>query len=237
MAIDSRAVGGAIVKKSIVINTSQNWTAPLNLAGNTVWITGCGGGGSGAENASISGNDAYGGFGGCFVEKAPVIVTAGATYAVTIGAGGAGVTIGDGQSGGDTTFGALLTIKGGSGGEDLNTSDVNAMQRLSQKRGVRPAIIGFGASPYLPIQIAESINGNVCGAAVVVAGSGTGRASGGAAGYFGNGANSAASSSSTNAPAAPANSGAGGGCVYGASVSTSGAGGSGRLIIEWEEFL
>lgn len=236
MAIDSRAVGGAIIKKSIVINTSQNWTAPLNLAGNTVWITGCGGGGSGAENASISGNDAYGGFGGCFVEKVPVIVTAGAAYAVTIGAGGAGVNVGNGQAGGDTTFGSLLTIKGGSGGEDLSTSDVSVMQRLSEKRGIRPAIIDFNASPYRPIQIAESVNGNVCGASVGATG-GDGEASGGAAGYFGNGANSAASSSSTNAPAAPANSGAGGGCVYGASVSTSGAGGSGRLIIEWEEFL
>lgn len=234
--IDSRAIGGAVIRKSVVINSSQTWTAPANLAGNTVWITGCAAGGSGAQNGYLSGSDAYGGFGGCFVEKYPVQVTPSTGYAVVIGAGGAGVTSGNGQSGGDTTFGSLLTIKGGDGGESISTSSVLSMQRLSQKRGVRPAIIDFSASPYLPIQIAEIVNGNVCGD-YAGATDGDGEASGGAAGYFGGGGNSAASSSTINATAATANSGAGGGCGYGASPSTSGAGGSGRLIIEWEEYL
>lgn len=229
--------GSQVVRKSIVINASQNWVAPVNLAGNTVWLTGCAAGGSGAENSSLSDSDAYGGCGGCYVEKLPVPVTAGATYAVVIPAGGAGVTNGDGNAGGDLTFGSLLTIKGGSGGKDISTSSGSAIANsIGEMRGIKPFVIVYSESNTRIdfLSIADTVNGNTCGNHVI---RNTGVGTGGAAGYFGNGGNSASSSGSINAPAAPANSGAGGGCVYGANPSTSGAGGSGKLIIEWDEFL
>jgi len=229
--------GSQVVRKSVVITSSQNWVAPLALAGSNVWLTGCAAGGSGAQNVDISSSDAYGGCGGCYVEQLPVPVTAGVTYAVVIPAGGAGVTTGDGNAGGDLTFGSLLTIKGGRGGKSISTSSGSLIaDSIGAMRGVKPFVIVYneGSSRIDFLSIADTVNGNVCGNHATAT---TGVGTGGAAGYFGNGANSASSGSSINAPAASANSGAGGGCVYGASVSTSGAGGSGKLIIEWDEFL
>lgn len=49
----------------------------------------------------------------------PVSVTAGQTIAITIGAGGA-----VGSDGGDTTFGSLLTLGGGSNGYNGNDNGV-----------------------------------------------------------------------------------------------------------------
>jgi hypothetical protein len=223
--IDSRAIGGAVVKKSIVINSSQNWTAPANLAGNTAWVTGCAGGGSGATG----GTGGTGGYGGAYCINAPVIVAPSTTYAVVIAAGGAV----NGNNGGDTTFGSLLTLKGGSAGQyfTVNTSTTidNLLDYLSSGFGVRPTkLMISGAASSAPIltgvSVADTVNGNVCGLPVVGE-----YKTGGACGLFGNGTDASAGSSA----AAAANSGAGSG--YGSSGS--GSGGSGKMIIEWEEFL
>lgn len=75
-------------------------------------------GGGGAGGGCLSGAGTYqagGGGGGGQIKFEPVAVTAGSSVTVTIGAGGTGGT-GDGASGGSTTFGALLTALGGSGG-------------------------------------------------------------------------------------------------------------------------
>lgn len=228
--------GSQVVRKSVVITSSQNWVAPLALAGSNVWLTGCAAGGSGAQNSYTSASLAFGGCGGCYVEQLPVPVTAGATYAVVIPAGGAGVTSGNGSAGGDLTFGSLLTIKGGSGGKSVDSSSESfVMSTIGSMRGIKPYVLDYSGGNIRFLSVADSVNGNVCGNHSTSSSTGVG--TGGATGYFGNGANSASSVGSVNAPAATANSGAGGGCVYGASVSTSGAGGSGKLIIEWDEFL
>lgn len=228
MAIDSRAVGGAIVKKSIVIDTSQNWTAPLNLAGNQVWITGCGGGGGGARGFSSAGFS-NGGFGGAYCIKTPVQVTAGAVYAVVIGAGGgtAGAGIGNGSVGGDTTFGSLLTIKGGDGGPNDTLNLPSAFLRV----GVKPHLVDSATV----VSIGDTVNGNIAGVVSMDNTSSTPTVvcTGGGAGLFGNGG---AGNHVGNAGNGPANSGAGGGSSRD-TFGTAGNGGSGRLIIEWEEFL
>lgn len=75
-------------------------------------------GGGGAGGGCLSGAGTYqsgGGGGGGQIKYQPVAVTAGSSVTVTIGAGATGGT-GDGASGGSTTFGALLTALGGSGG-------------------------------------------------------------------------------------------------------------------------
>lgn len=223
-------VGGSVViKKSVVIDSSQTWTAPANLAGNTVWLTGCAAGGSGSQRST---GVSTGGYGGNYCVKMPVIVTPSAGYLVTIPAGGAGVTTGDGNSGGDLSFGSLLTLKGGSGGINPNGDSQYAVASYFSRFGVKPALI-FPSSDSLvggQTNPAESLNGNICGATETNTVSNY-ISIGGAAGFFGNGG-----AAGSNGVSAAANSGAGGGAARGVS-GTSGAGGSGRLIIEWEEYL
>lgn len=40
-----------VVRKSVVISASQTWTAPLALAGNTIYVTASAGGGGGETAA------------------------------------------------------------------------------------------------------------------------------------------------------------------------------------------
>jgi hypothetical protein len=227
--IDSRAIGGAVVKKSIVINSSQNWTAPANLAGNTAWLTGCAGGGSGAQISSTG--SAIGGFGGAYCIRRPVIVAPSTSYAATIPAGGAADTSGNGNAGGDLSFGSLVTLKGGKGGASTSSGAASRFFDAMQASGVRPNIFVDTSSTDKVVAFpADTVNGNVCGESSSTTDS---YATGGAAGLFGNGGNA---SSSTTAQSALDNTGAGGGAVRNVG-GTSGAGGSGCLVIEWEEFL
>lgn len=219
--------GSQVVRKSIVIDASQNWTVPVNLAGNTIWLTGCGGGGGGA--LSIAGYST-GGFGGAFCLRRPVIVTAGSVHVVTIGAGGSPF----GGSGGNTSFGSLVTLRGGSGGfSDVSTIQDDDIAQFFGRVGIRPSIIapmnGTAPNTYFATS-PDTVNGNVAGATSAAAGN---IATGGAAGLFGNGTDATNGTASANAPA---NSGAGSGASRGVDGAT-GSGGSGRLVIEWEEFL
>lgn len=235
MAIDARQLGGTTIRKIAVITSSQNWVAPAGLVGGKVWLTGCAAGGSGAY-LSVTSGFATGGFGGAYCERIPVSVTAGATYAVVIPAGGVGVASGGGNAGGDLTFGSLLTLKGGRGGASQTgtAASLNQFFDFTSAVGVRPNIFISSTAAGLGVAAipADTVGGNVCGSAVS-SGVDNYRATGGACGLFGNGANS---STSTTAPSALANSGAGGGAVVNV-LGTSGAGGSGKLIIEWDEFL
>jgi hypothetical protein len=79
-----------------------------------MWITGRAGGGGGTS-AFGSDNGACGGEGGgTFAQR--VSVTPGARIRVTVGAGGAGgATVG--SNGGATSFGSLITLTGGAGGD------------------------------------------------------------------------------------------------------------------------
>lgn len=70
------------------------------------------GGGAGATGASQISAGSGGGTGGRTVGK----FTAPGSQVVTIGAGGTGVVAGNGNTGGTTSFGALLTALGGIGG-------------------------------------------------------------------------------------------------------------------------
>lgn len=74
--------------------------------------------GAGAQGGgSISASNVGGGGGGGQLIKAVVTVTGGGSETVTIGAGGTGAASGvPGNDGDDTTFGSLVTAKGGSGG-------------------------------------------------------------------------------------------------------------------------
>ena len=227
---------GQIVRKSQVILSSQTWTAPLRLAGNTIYVTGCAGGASGSVRDTTFTGFVIGGAGGSFVEKLPLVVTPGSAYTVTIPAGGAGGVTSGGNSGGDLTFGSLLTIRGGRastlGSISNSASSLNTGLNI---RGIQPPMVSFATNTqvFLP---GQSVNGNICGETKdgIAANSGVG---GGASGYFGNGTDSTSQNAVVVGISALANSGAGSGAVIGQAGSTSGAGGSGRLIIEWDELV
>lgn len=212
---------------------NDNFTVPLNIAGDVVYVTGCGGGSSGQAvvNPPAQSGDAIPGWSGCFVDRAPLQVTAGAVIPVTIGTGGAAQSISGGTaavdvsavaSGGDTTFGTLLTIKGG-----------------ERRRGAwSPASIGnANTSGQSSIRFVGGFGAQNSGFA-------NAKAYGAPAGAFGNAPNGATLLGvNGTATDAPANSGASGAsiCIQnntaGALTATSGAGGSGRIIVEWQEFV
>ncbi len=96
------------------ISVSGTWTRGANTRHVLVFATGGGGGGGGG---AMSTNDraGYGGAGGGTAIKF-MDVTAIATVAVTIGAGGAPSSGSDGGNGGNTSFGTYAIATGGQGG-------------------------------------------------------------------------------------------------------------------------
>jgi hypothetical protein len=215
-----------VVKKMQKILASTPWTSPANLAGNVAYVSGCGAGGSGC----IVSNMGCGGFGGAFGIKIPYQVAPAEVITVVIGAGGLGPTGSNnpGAAGGSSSFGTL-TFSGGAGGKQTN----GALHAAFSDSGVRPYIaIGTTEAAYFSTP-SESVFGNIAGSTIVTS---TNIATGGAAGLFGNGTN-AVSGSGANSASAAANSGAGSGAVLRAATHTVGNGGSGAIIVEWEEFV
>lgn len=217
------------VWKMQVFDADGTFTVPESIAGSVVYVTGSGGGASGGAGvgaaATITGSAS-----GCYIEKQPYSVSAGDTIPVVIGAGGApvsytGGTYGatDGNAGGDSSFGSLVIL-----GATKTT--------LSTGLQAGGWLGGAGTTPAQgSIRFKGGINVNAVGA--------NARGSGG--GAFGSGSNGTVGNmASATGINAPANSGAGGGtcAVYitaptdGPFTATSGAGGSGKIIVEWQEF-
>ncbi len=103
---------------TITYFNNGTFIAPVGIT--TVWInmSGGGGGGGGGGYYSISGG---GGGGSAAVSDQPVAVTPGASYQIIVGAGGSpgqgGFYYGSpGGVGGTSSFGTLLTTRGGAGG-------------------------------------------------------------------------------------------------------------------------
>lgn len=94
---------------------TYSWTAPAGVTSVDVQVWGGGGGGGGQNNNSDGGG---GGGGGAYSQVLGIAVTPGATYTVTVGAGGAGGAPGTGGAGGDSYFinAATVMAKGGTGG-------------------------------------------------------------------------------------------------------------------------
>ncbi|WP_371539978.1 PA14 domain-containing protein [Flavobacterium sp. Arc3] len=88
----------------IPFNFSGTFTVPCDVTSITVKVWGAGGGGDNSYNR--------GGGGGAFAQST-FSVSAGASYAVTVGAGGAR---GTGDNGEDSSFGSVVIAKGGNGG-------------------------------------------------------------------------------------------------------------------------
>ena len=103
-------------------NTSGNWTKPST--GTYAFVQLWGGGGSGGKGASVT---AGGGGGGSYRAGVFKLSDLGSTVAVTVGAGGAAPPpLANGNVGGNTTFGTLLTAFGGGGGRGNGTASTSA---------------------------------------------------------------------------------------------------------------
>src|SRR6056300_457453 len=98
---------------------SFTWTKPTSLTSTDLLVLAGGGGGGGSY---VGGGGGAGGL----IQKSSYSLSA-ETYAITIGAGGAGSPGhgGKGTNGGNTTFGGSLTAIGGGGGGACNCSSGN----------------------------------------------------------------------------------------------------------------
>jgi len=111
--------------------TTQQYTAngsfvvPAGISTVQVEAWGGGGAGGGVNGANSSTRAGGGGSGGTFTRNTSVTVSGGTSYTVTVGAGGTGVNQADGNAGGASSFGALVTAAGGGGGKVGTTSPNN----------------------------------------------------------------------------------------------------------------
>lgn len=139
-----RSIPSAVISHGVsTFLTSGSWTCPAGVT--AAWITAFGGGGGGGRGDPDNG---FGGPGiyGAFAIKKLVTTVPGNTYTVTIGAGGAGGsagTAGNGGSGGTTSFGALASVAGGSGG----VSAGGGFDGLFAGLGFAPATAWGGSAP------------------------------------------------------------------------------------------
>ena len=201
-------------------------------------LAGAGSGGAARIASATNLSQACGGDAGQLVEG--MVTVSGATT-VTIGAGGASVaTTGtsnfntNGNDGADTTFGALLTAKGGKGGVAFDNSITHSARGGD----------GVGSQGQYVTDTTTTLSARGGAGKNGKGGGGGGTATYGVSHMTatdGGGAGAVATSGNVSASNATANSGAGGGGVtlglWSASSQTvtSGAGGSGWLRVVWFE--
>jgi hypothetical protein len=185
-------------------NSSVTWNKPST--GNMAFIQVWGAGGSGGRTSG-GGGRAGGGGGGEYKELTVPLAFLPASLSITIGAGGAAKTTnGNGNTGGDTSFGTVLVAEGGLAGGGTNNTSTN------------PGGAGGGDD--------GGAGGNSPGDNGLGEGSGNIGVStyGGSGGLAGN-ANTGASATAGSVP------GGGGGAGGTAGDTFSGAGAAGRCIV------
>lgn len=145
----------------------SNWTVPMAMQLGYIkpFVTVIGGGGGGGSNANGGG----GGGGGGYAKKV-VDLTGTPSVTVTVGAGGAGATAGGGtpaQTGGTTSFGAIVTASGGggatgNGGQDRGAGGSGSLGDVNDTLG--PGFQRHGSGT--PSQISGKGGGNGGGASL-----------------------------------------------------------------------
>lgn len=194
-----------------MFNAVGTFTFTVPKGVNKVYVSGCGGGGGGGKG---TGADAWGSGGGgaqCAFKQALNVIP-GATYTITIGAGGAGGTGsqgGNGTAGGASSFGSLLTLNGGGAGLKIGVG--GASGGFGGGDGGESAYYYFSGSDY-----SNYFGGN---------GGGT---------IFGAGGNHGSSNNRIgHAGAGYGAGGAGTPGIYSQSSGNGGAGANGFILVEW----
>lgn len=229
-------VAGDIAATASSTTWTTSGTYTKSSGATLVYVRAWGGGGSGENDDGTAGSG--GGGGGEYIEMWFEASDLGATETITIGAGGASVTsAGNGNNGGDTTFGSLLTANGGLGGTDstndgLGGAGGNTHGSLNTLWGAG-GTTGTGGSGFYSGAGGGGVNatsqGN--GGASTWGGAGGGGASsngGGTGGASVNGGDGGAGAYNGNATAG-STPGGGGGANSG--TGNSGAGGGGQIIV------
>lgn len=218
------AVGGSGNLIAVRTITSTGTYTPTPGARSAI-VELVGGGGAGGGIAATGAGFAGGGGGGGAGSYGLLYIASGlASVTVTIGAGGAGASAAVGGSGGTSSFGALMSCPGGTGGAAggaFNTGAVSASAGGSGGAAVGATLGTPGATgaACLTLAAASAIGG------------------GGAAGRFGSGGQPNGANGSAAVPGAAATGfGAGGGGAVGVSSGSATAGGAGSpgVCLIWE---
>ncbi len=124
--LNAPAAAGGVTQKVQEFTSTGSFVTPSNVTAVEVFLVGGGGGGGWVSNNAGNTFIASAGAAGGEVIRQLIPVTAGTTYTVTIGAGGAGATsLVNGSTGGTTSFGSLIYAYGGNGGGSIQ-QNINA---------------------------------------------------------------------------------------------------------------
>ena len=232
----SGTVIGANNVEEVVFNTSGTWTKDAGLA--VIRVQAWGAGGSGA---SQTGANAGGGGGGGYFEAWLTAAELGSTETVTVGVGGVSVS-GDtiGNTGANTTFGALVTAYGGGPGEtsvgDIqggHGGDIQPGGTLFRGAGNTAAAGGVGSywGGGGGGGVDDATTGHVGGRALYGGAGGGGSAVETAASYGAGGTSIFGGNGGAGHPTAGVAGTVPGGGGGGAGNGTSGAGAAGKIIV------
>lgn len=133
------ASSGGTPRAANEFTSSGTYTVPTGATWARIIAIGGGGSGGGPNGSS---RPAGGGGSGTYIDKW-VAVTAGANHTVTIGAGGTGVsTNANGNAGGTTSVGTLVSADGGGGGRIAATTNPSPAGGGGQNPGF-PGLLTF----------------------------------------------------------------------------------------------
>lgn len=218
----TKALSGGLLNIQ-VFKTSGTYTPTPGTVSVVVEVQGGGGAGGGVAAAAGQTTAGTGGGGGGYGLKR--ITSAFSGVSVTVGAGGTGVAgNGAGGNGGTSSFGALITATGGTGGSS-STATTTAI--------ITSGVAGNGGTATLSDVLTTGGQGGVglMGPAFALAGQG-------GTSFFGGGApySSVVTTSVVSGTAAVANTGGGGSGAAGFNNGATAAGGNGGsgIVIVWE---
>jgi hypothetical protein len=141
IAVDGVVVALARTPVVRVYTGNATWTKPAAATGfqyAVIEAVGGGGAGGGSAGGGAAGSHAKGGGGGSggYSRRTVLAAALGATEAVTVGAGGTGVSAAAGNNGADSSLGTLVVAKGGTGGATSGNNTATYSGALGGAGGV-----------------------------------------------------------------------------------------------------
>jgi hypothetical protein len=202
-----------------VFKTSGTYTPTSGMTHCIIQCVGGGGAGGGAPSNITSASAAGGGGSGGFSQSYVTSATIGGSQAVTIGAGGTGVSNGNGNAGANTSVGAIVIARGGSGAPVAGAIGSVVQFYIGAAGGV----VGTGDITFEGSPGDNGVGGS--GATQTISGSG------GNSCFGGGGRSIQANGTGSSATANSGGGGAGGASFAGGGNQAGGNGGSGIVII------